>query len=387
MAYKEHLNILKQGVNNWNQWRKKNPDVIPILNNLDLGFFDYTNINLHGAKLMDADFNFAYLENADLSSASLIYADFTEAKLIGAKLKNADLCSADMAEANLTNADLKKANLYNANLACSELCGANLSHAYLVKADLQGANLNKANLSYANLYGADLSGTILEGTNLNSADLTNAILVETNLNKAELTNCRIYGISAWDIKLKDAIQKDLIITPKESSSITVDNLEVAQFIYLILNNEKIRDVIDTVTSKVVLILGRFTPKRKAILNAIKEELRKKNFVPVVFDFEKPLRRNFRETVTTLARMAKFIIADITQAKIILQELEAIVPKVRVPVKPILHSSAKSISTIEDFKDYPWFLETYRYRTIKSLLVSLNDKVITPAESKALELIK
>lgn len=54
--------------------------------------------------------------------------------------------------------------------------------------------------------------------------------------------------------------------------ITVDNLEVAQFIYLLLNNEKIRQVIDTITSKVVLILGRFTDERKSVIDAIREEL-------------------------------------------------------------------------------------------------------------------
>jgi hypothetical protein len=35
----------------------------------------------------------------------------------------------------------------------------------------------------------------------------------------------------------------------------VDNIEVVQFIYLMLNNQKIRDVIDTITSKAVLISG------------------------------------------------------------------------------------------------------------------------------------
>jgi hypothetical protein len=55
----------------------------------------------------------------------------------------------------------------------------------------------------------------------------------------------------------------LIITPenKPGPEITVDNIEVAQFIYLLLHNQKIRDVIDTITSKVVLILGRFSEKR------------------------------------------------------------------------------------------------------------------------------
>lgn len=74
----------------------------------------------------------------------------------------------------------------------------------------------------------------------------------------------IYGISAWNVQLDGTIQSSLIITPYGEPMITVDNLEVAQFIYLLLNNNKIRDVIDTVTSKVVLILGRFTDERKEI---------------------------------------------------------------------------------------------------------------------------
>ena len=49
--------------------------------------------------------------------------------------------------------------------------------------------------------------------------------------------------------------------------ITSDNLEIAQFLYLLLNNRKIRDVSDTITSKVVLILGRFSDERKAVLDA------------------------------------------------------------------------------------------------------------------------
>jgi len=82
--------------------------------------------------------------------------------------------------------------------------------------------------------------------------------------RANLTGCQIYGISAWDVQLERAIQLDLIITPTTVPAITVDNLEVAQFIYLLFNNKKIRDVIETVGKKVVLILGSFTPDRKAI---------------------------------------------------------------------------------------------------------------------------
>jgi hypothetical protein len=46
-----------------------------------------------------------------------------------------------------------------------------------------------------------------------------------------------------------------------------------------LHNEKIRDVIDTITSKAVLILGRFTQERKPVLEALREELRQRKYLP------------------------------------------------------------------------------------------------------------
>jgi len=127
-------------------------------------------------------------------------------------------------------------------------------------------------------------------------------LVETNLTNANLTGCHIYGVSAWDLTLEGTTQKDLIITRESEPVITVDNLEVAQFIYLLLNNEKIRDVIDTITSKAVLILGRFALERKAILDTVRGELRHRNYVPILFDFEKPASRDLTETISTLAHM-------------------------------------------------------------------------------------
>ena|SRR5450631_2723 len=77
-------------------------------------------------------------------------------------------------------------------------------------------------------------------------------------------------------------------------------IEVAQFIYLLLHNDKIREVIDTVTAKAVLILGRFTDERKAVLDALRDELRKRDCLPILFDFEKPRSRDTDETITLLA---------------------------------------------------------------------------------------
>jgi hypothetical protein len=56
--------------------------------------------------------------------------------------------------------------------------------------------------------------------------------------------------------LEGTKQQNLVITRQDEPAITVDKIEVAQFVYLLLNNKKVRDVIDTITSKVVLILGQ-----------------------------------------------------------------------------------------------------------------------------------
>jgi hypothetical protein len=104
-----------------------------------------------------------------------------------------------------------------------------------------------------------------------------AVLIKTNLEQANLVGCRIYGISAWDVHLQGAVQYNLVITLDNQPTITVDNLKIAQFIYLLLSYAEIREVIDTITCKVVLILGRFTPKRKAILDALRDALCQQNY--------------------------------------------------------------------------------------------------------------
>jgi len=234
----------------------------------------------------------------------------------------------------------------------------------------------------------DLSGANLSWADLTDANLTRSALVETNLTGTTLTGCSIYGISAWSLKLEGATQHNLNVSPYGEPTVMVDNLEVAQFIYLLLNNERIRQVIDTITSKAVLILGRFTADRKAVLDAIRDELRQRDYLPILFDFAKPAGRDLTETISTLAHMARFIIADITQAKSIPQELQAIVPNLpSVPVQPLLLTSEREYGMFEHFWRYPWVLDTYYYDNLDEVLASIEEKVISPAEVKVRELAR
>jgi hypothetical protein len=207
--------------------------------------------------------------------------------------------------------------------------------------------------------------------------------VDTDLRGADLTGCRIYGASAWHLTLKNTKQQSLIITPPNEPEITVDNIEVAQFIYLLFHNQKVRDVIETITSKVVLILGRFTDERKAVLDALREELRRRNYLPILFDFNVPATRDITETVSLLARMARFVVADITDPRSIPQELAVIVPDLpSVPVQPLLLEGSAEYGMFEHFKRYPWVLQTYRYASSKRLIAGLGEHVIGPPENYA-----
>ena len=343
MANAEHLNFLQQGRASWNEWREKNPESVP-------------------------DLSEANLSRADLSSANLFVADLSWANLSGANLSRANL-----SEANLGAADLSEANLSEANLSRAELSGANLSNA-----DLSNADLSWASLTGADLRGAKLSEAILDG----------AQLVWTDIRSADLRGSSIYGISAWDVIVdSETQQQNLIITPGEEPVIMVDNIKVAQFIYLLLTNEEVRDVIDTITSKAVLILGRFSPERKIILDRLREELRARHYVPILFDFEQAKSRDTVETIRILAGMAKFVIADLTDAKSVLQELQAIVPNLpSVVIRFIMMKSEREPGMLDHIRRFPWVIDgAFEYETVEEVIGSINDSILNPVEAKLKEL--
>jgi uncharacterized protein YjbI with pentapeptide repeats len=169
--------ILKRGVPVWNAWRVKHPTIKPHL--------------AHGA-----------FAGKDLSDADL---------------RNVNLSGADLSQTALRNTDLR---------------GANLSGARLGNATLENASLQRTILR-----GADLSGAVLTGADLADADLTDANLNECDLAQARITNCFVYGVSAWNTRLEQALQSDLRLSRsrnEQQRALTVDSLQTAVVVNLLL---------------------------------------------------------------------------------------------------------------------------------------------------------
>jgi uncharacterized protein YjbI with pentapeptide repeats len=129
MALSEQLDLIKQGVKQWNDWRKNN-SLIPVnLSNADL-----KQLNLNKVALWDAN-----LQGVDFSQANLTKCDLRGANLQGANLQSADLSQSDLRNANFTQANLNKTLLNQANL----------SGALLIQTELHDANFKQANLTAA----------------------------------------------------------------------------------------------------------------------------------------------------------------------------------------------------------------------------------------------
>ena len=111
-------------------------------------------------------------------------------------------------------------------------------------------------------------------------------------------------------------------------------------------------------------------------------------MPILFDFDKPASKDLTGTVTTLANMARFIIADGTDPKSLPHELATILTTTIVPVKPILLNSEREYAMFIDLqRRYDWVLPTHRYDCQKQLIADLAQYVIRPAAEKAKELRK
>lgn len=291
------------------------------LSGADLGTLSLGRVKLRGA-ILDRVQVRGFFKAADFRGARLRAADLQGVQFLGADLREADLGGADLRGASFEGARLDGCTMD----ARTQLDGTAFVGASLARARLAGARLDGCDLRGCSLVGADLRGTSLRGA-------------------------RVYGCSAWGLTLDDSAERrrtlhaDLSIDPAGGPLPSAPNLELAQFISLLLHNPKLRDVIDAVTTRGVLLLGRFTPERIAVLRSLRDALAARGWYPMLFDFEPPTQRDTRETAKVLAGLAAFIIADVSDASSVPLELETLVTDYALPVVVIAEKGRRDFAML------------------------------------------
>ena len=136
----------------------------------------------------------------------------------------------------------------------------------------------------------------------------------------------------------------------------------------------------------MLILGRFSEDQKPVLDALRNELRKHDYLPMMFDFDPTTNQTISETVKTLAGMSRFVIADITDARSVPQELQIIDMHCRTVAVRLIKKRGEPEYGMLDFRNSPWFVTgRYEYEDAEQLIASIKENVIGPAEEKVREL--
>ena len=128
--------------------------------------------------------------------------------------------------------------------------------------------------------------------------------------------------------------------------------------------------------------------RIALLERLREELRKRDFLPMVFNFDKPEVKDFTETVRLLAGLSHFVIADITCPRSAPLELQATVPECMIPFVPILEKGEEPFAMFKDLwiKHREWVFEPIRYPSVDRLIEVLDTEIVRPAQARFADLL-
>ncbi|HKB13115.1 MAG TPA: pentapeptide repeat-containing protein [Vicinamibacterales bacterium] len=308
-----------------------------------------------------------------------------EASFCGADFRGASFEFADLVDSYCIGSDFREALFVHGTLSEVDFSRSNLRHAQFhsctaLDADFSGADLRGAEISFSNVSASSFTAAKLQG-----ASLAGTQIVDCSFDGANLTGARVFGVTPWNVDLAGATQRDLVITPAGAARVTVDDLELAQFVHLMLDNRNLRRMIDTMTARAALVVGAFGTVRADRLAVLQQAIRARGCVPLTIDVTRQVGPDLVSQTTLLARLARFVVADFTAAPQIVQLLEAFVPEVAAPVLTLDSSAARKRVTYADGWKYAWYLGTTPYRDTKQLARLVNGKWLDAAGRRHAEL--
>ena len=264
--------LSKSSAASWNNWRKSN----------EFSPLDLSNANLSNRFLNEFDFSYCNLINTSFKNSELKKAAF----------KNSDISYAEFSESNLSDAYFLDTLSLRTQFNYSLFRNTKFQNFDAISADFTGSKLHNVSIDSSKIDFCIFEAAIFENTTISKTSLMvssfyktdlsyskfldcrfkGSLFIKTNVEQSTFENCNIFGISCWKISGTPRLTKNLNISDYKEPPITLDNLENAQFLYLLLSNSRIPSVIDSLTTKIVLILGRFSDQQNSILDLIRYKI-------------------------------------------------------------------------------------------------------------------
>ena len=255
---------------------------------------------------------------------------------------------------NLSGVSIYKAFAEGLNLRNAVFEASHFEEGDFSRADFRGATFRSTKFNKTILTGANLDGATFVNCNLNRVNLVGASFCVK-----EITETVVYGIAAWDLVTSDEMKQSRLVIERTHDlysdfiqqgkiPMMVDDNELAQFVYYLNDHKKIRDMLNILNDKGILLLGRFKDGGLERLYSVREWLQSKGYMAMIFDFARPDNLSLTETVITMAGLSKFIFVDLSGASVP-AELQAILSQVK---KPVL-AFGDPYSLFPDLADQSW----------------------------------
>ena len=234
-----HLKIVRKGVANWNEWRARNPGIVPKLiavslvgenlagvnfSSMFLAHADLRGADLRGADLRNSNASFADFYRANLTNAKLDSANFESAKLVGVDARGTSFQSARLEHVDLNNSNLEGALFTECRMGGVNLQFARLQHASLCEAVLECASLEYATLEDADLKRADLQHCDFHGSALDRCDISEAVMGFTRVISVDLSN--VIGLERTLHKFPSSVGADTLA--QTAASLSPDDHRLAR---------------------------------------------------------------------------------------------------------------------------------------------------------------
>ena len=138
-----------------------------------------------------------------------------------------------------------------------------------------------------------------------------------------------------------------------------------------------RELVGRGALRAVLVLGLFPDWRQQHLEAIRDELRRRHYAPIVVDLDNPVGPTLNEAMANLVHVARFAIVDLGESREFAPELSLLAPSFAGAPLQVIAPDGYELEEIVGLTGH----EPYRYRDTDDLVESFEQRVVRPLEAR------
>lgn len=223
----------------------------------------------------------------------------------------------------------------------------------------------------------------LVGSSWIGVDFSSARMAGVDCDGAVFERCTIEGLGVWKASGTPRREEQLRADASDFGMLALNDLKIGPALFEVVRNDALPRLFELLSSKLVLILGRFAPAAsKERLERLRAEIGRRGYIAVVVDWELQGRFNATTIVSAISMCSRFIVADVTDARTVIAEVREALAQRPVAIQPLLLFGSPEPAFLRWARTdkYQQLLPTITYRDINDLIAKLDDEIIPACEN-------